>query len=262
MKDVNEKYIKKISILGCGWLGFPLAISLMEQGLSVSGSIRKSEKKALLKSKKINPFIIDIDQEELIDSGFFNAEILIIAIPSKSTKGFQNLIAQIERSSVKKVIFISATSVYPSSDILIIEEHKKLDTPLASIEKLFFSNTNFDTTILRFGGLFGANRNPGNFFKDGRIIKNPEGVVNMIHQDDCIGIILKIIEQGVSNIVFNACADTHPTRRVFYTKMKTELGFEVPVFEENQPIEMKKISSEKLKSMLNYSFKYNDLLAI
>jgi nucleoside-diphosphate-sugar epimerase len=160
------------------------------------------------------------------------------------------------------VIFISATSVYPSSDMLITEEHKTLDTPLASIEKLFLLNTNFDTTILRFGGLFGVNRNPGNFFKDGRIIKNPEGVVNMIHQDDCIGIIHKIIERRIDNIVFNACADTHPTRRVFYTKMKTELGFEAPVFEENQPIVMKRISSEKLKSMLNYTFKYNDLLAI
>jgi nucleoside-diphosphate-sugar epimerase len=251
-----------ISILGCGWLGLPLATYLVQNDFVVNGSVRSSEKKAFLKSKNIIPFLVDIDKEETIALDFFIADVLVIAIPSKNILGFQKLISQIEKSSIKKVILISSTSVYPTSENEIKETNRTLDTPLALIEKLFLKHSGFKTTILRFGGLFGDNRNPGNFFKNGRIIKNPEGVVNMIHQEDCIDIMHQIIKKGIETEVFNACADTHPTRRSFYTNVKLKLGLETPVFEENQPVEMKRICSEKLKSKLNFNFKYSDLLNI
>ena len=251
-----------ISILGCGWLGFPLAINLIKQGFSVNGSVRSGEKKSLLQSNNITPYLIDIDKENTINVNFLSADVLVIAIPSKNINGFQKLISQIEKSSIKRVVLISSTSVYPNSVQPILESHKTLDTPLASIETLFFTNQNFKTIILRFGGLFGAGRNPGNFFSNGRIIKNPDGVVNMIHQEDCIAIILKIIEKKSGSEVFNACSDTHPTRREFYTKAKLNLGNEAPVFEENQSIQMKKISSEKIKEALGFTFKYSNLLNI
>ena len=256
----NKK--RNISVLGCGWLGLPLATYLVEQGFIVKGSIRSAKKKPLLQSKKITPFLIDIDKEFAIDTDFLRTEVLVITIPSKNSQGFQYLISQIEKASIKKVIFISATSVYPTSENVLKETNKTLETSLALIEKLFLKNAGFETTILRFGGLFGKHRNPGNFFKNGRIIKNPEGVVNMIHQEDCIDIIHRIIEKGIATEVFNACADTHPTRRDFYTNATLKLGFQTPIFEENQPIQMKVICSEKLKNSLKFNFKHTDLLHV
>jgi nucleoside-diphosphate-sugar epimerase len=257
--QVKKKYI---SILGCGWLGLPLATYLVQHRFVVNGSIRTAEKKTLLHSKNITPFLIDIDEEHPIDADFLAVDVLVIAIPSKNYVGFQNLISQIEKSPIKKVLFISATSVYPFSENSIEETDNTLDTPLASIEKLFLNHSGFETTILRFGGLFGEHRNPGNFFKNGRIVKNPEGVVNMIHQEDCIEIIHRIIEKGIETEIFNACADTHPTRRDFYTHAKLKLGLEAPVFEENEPIQMKEICSEKLKSSLGFTFKHSDISTI
>lgn len=251
-----------ISVLGCGWLGLPLATYLVAQGFNVKGALRSVVKKAALKSAKINPFLVDIDNEDAIDLDFLSTDVLVITIPSKNKQGFQNLISQIEKASIKKVVFISATSVYPTSQNVLKETTKTLETPLALIEKLFLKNAGFETTILRFGGLFGKRRNPGNFFKNGRIIKNPEGVVNMIHQEDCIDIIHRVIEKGITTEIFNACADTHPTRRDFYTKEKFKLGLEPPMFEENQPLQMKIICSEKLKNTFNFTFKHSDLLNI
>ena len=72
---------------------------------------------------------------------------------------------------------------------------------MVEIEKLFQCNSNFKTTLIRFAGLLGYNRKPGNFFKNGKSIPNPEGVVNMIHQDDCVLIISKIIEK--KSLLFN-----------------------------------------------------------
>jgi nucleoside-diphosphate-sugar epimerase len=252
---------QKISILGCGWLGLPLATYLLDKKYIVKGSTTSSDKIAHLRSNNIEPFLIDIDSLH-IDSEFFNSDILIIAITSKNVESFQKVVSEIEKSSIKKVIFISSTSVYPTSKMPITEKSETLKSPLALIEQWFLSSTIFKTIVIRFGGLFGEERQPGNFFKGGRVIKNPEGVVNMIHRDDCIAIIEQFLEKDSLNDVYNASANSHPTRREFYTKAKQNLGFDIPVFEENKPVEIKLISSEKLIKNLNYNFIHSDLLNI
>ncbi len=67
------------------------------------------------------------------------------------------------------------------------------------------------TTIVRFGGVIGYNRNSGKFFSKGSPVHNPDSNVNFIHRDDCIEIISQLVEQEVWGEVFNCCADTHPT---------------------------------------------------
>lgn len=253
---------RSISILGCGWLGAPLAKAFIEVGFSVKGSTTSKSKFPQLKSLGIFPFLIDIDAVQNNYSDFFNSEILIVNIPSKNIAGFQNLIKQIEKSGLKKVLFTSATSVYRNNNNSITEEVPTKDIPLANIERLFSSSPNFDTTIVRFAGLFGYTRNPANFFPEGREIPNPEGFVNMIHQDDCVQIIQQIVFQEIWNEVFNACADTHPKRRAFYTSMYLKAGKRPPVFKEADPVTLKIISNQKLKDRLQYKFKFPDLLHI
>ena len=83
----------KISILGCGWLGFPLAKALLNKGFHVNGSTTTVEKLDVLKNEGINPFLIDvplsIDKENHGVESFLAAmipflegsETLIIDIP-------------------------------------------------------------------------------------------------------------------------------------------------------------------------------------
>ena len=249
----------EISILGCGWLGFPLAVNLVNKGYRINGSTTSNHKLAILKSEGITPFLIDINLENNY-SQFLNSEILIIAITSKNNEAFKNLIEQIEKSKIKKVLFISSTSVYKNSNKIVTEDTPTEDGPLRNIEKLFTENTHFKTTILRFGGLFGYNRKPANFIPPDKKIKNPEGFINFIHRDDCIQIIEQIILKNVWGEVLNACSDSHPKRRDFYTNENIKLGRKIPLFDENSINEYKIISSEKLKMVLNYNFKYSDLM--
>ena len=51
----------KISILGCGWLGLPLAKALIGNGFSVNGSTTSIDKIGLLENAGITPFLIEID---------------------------------------------------------------------------------------------------------------------------------------------------------------------------------------------------------
>jgi 3-hydroxyisobutyrate dehydrogenase-like beta-hydroxyacid dehydrogenase len=58
----------KISILGCGWLGFPLAKKLIEIGFEVKGSTTSENKLALLKSNNIEPFLLRLSESKISDS--------------------------------------------------------------------------------------------------------------------------------------------------------------------------------------------------
>lgn len=254
--------MKKISILGCGWLGIPLAEHFVNNGFLVKGTTTSNNKLSLLKANNIEPFLFNLEQGFKSNSLFLNSEILIVNIPSKNIEGFKNLISFIEQSTIKRVLFVSSTSVFNPSTEIISENTALKECPLKEIEELFQSNKNFETTILRFSGLLGYNRKPGNWFKNGKIIPNPEGVVNMIHQDDCIEIILQIIVQNYWNTTFNAAADSHPKRRDFYTKAFNEVGRPTPIFNENDKKSLKIIGNKKVKSTLNFTFKYPDLMQL
>jgi len=254
--------MNKISILGCGWLGKPLAVSFLEDGFSVKGSTTSYGKIASLETLDIETYIVDISEFE--DFGaFLKADILIIAITSKDIDAFINLIAQIQKSPIQKVIFISSTSVYGRINKIMTEEEIVLENhPLVIIENLFRENTFFETTIIRFAGLFGNERHPANWFKNGREIPQPDGFVNMIHLEDCINIIQETINQNCWNETFNACSNHHPIRRDFYINARKSKGFEFPVFKEETQFQWKIISSKKIQETLQYTFIHDDLLSI
>lgn len=252
--------MNRVSILGCGWLGKPLAISFLEYGFKVKGSTTSEEKLAVLESDDIESFLVDITNFEEYGV-FLDTDILIIAITSKEIDGFERLISQIQDSEIQKVIFISSTSVYKMANKVMTEEDAVLENSLTEIENLFQENTFFETTIIRFSGLFGGERHPANWFKNGRKIPQPKGFVNMIHREDCIEIIHEVVAQNCWNEVFNACSNHHPTRREFYTIAKLSKDFEVPEFEDNEVYEWKIISSKKLQRVLDYTFIHDDLLS-
>jgi nucleoside-diphosphate-sugar epimerase len=250
---------KEISILGCGWLGLALAKSLIKTGFKVKGSTTSQNKIDELKKVGIEPYIVDISKGIERANTFLASEVILIAITSKSKTDFERLITRLESSLIKKVLFVSSTSVYPNSNNVVTEDSEIMNTKLYCIEELFRKNQHFETTIIRFGGLFGAERIPGKFHKSGKLISNPEGFVNLIHRDDCIGIIKKVLIQNSWNETYNACCDSHPKRRDFYVQQRTKLGVKDTLFDEESTNNFKIVSSQKVIEKLNYTFIHSDL---
>jgi nucleoside-diphosphate-sugar epimerase len=260
-----------ISILGCGWMGLPLAEHLLKEGFAVKGSVSHSEKIERLKQKGILPWQIQISDTEITGenlSGFLASEILVINFPPARrediveyhTGQMTQLINAINKSAVKYVLFISSTSVYPELNRTITEADtfeptKGSGKALIAVEHLLSSQTGFKTTILRFAGLIGYDRQPGRFLSGKKNIENGDGPINVIHQDDCILLISKIIQQSVWGEFFNACADIHPTRKAFYTLAAEKIGLPLPEFIDGKT-NFKIVNSDKIKSRLGYSFKY------
>jgi nucleoside-diphosphate-sugar epimerase len=274
---------KKITILGCGWLGLSLAKSLLAKGYEVKGSTTSESKLDVLKNAGISPFQIQLEEHQIIGKidGFFNeTDVLVIDIPpglrrevaTSNEMTFVNkvktLIPFIENSGIKKVVFVSSTSVYGDGfPIVEITEDTKPNPDTESgkqlviAETLLQSNPHFKTTVIRFGGLLGDDRHPIKFLAGKTNVENPDAPVNMIQREDCIGIIETLIDKGLRqaqsdnwNETFNAVAPQHPTRKEYYHKKAEILNLPLPTFVENSESIGKIISSKKVETILGYSF--------
>lgn len=277
----------QISILGCGWLGLPLAKAMIANGSSIKGSTTSEDKLSQLKSVGIAPFLINLsphstktEQEITSIQDFLNgSKTVIINIPPQlrgknidalaaQEKVFvskiKNLIPFIEESTIENVLFVSSTSVYGEADGSVNEEtiakpETESGKQLLEVESLLLNNTNFKTTILRFGGLIGEDRNPARFMAGKVNIENPETPINFIHQEDCIGIILKILSTNSWNEIYNGVSPFHPTREVYYTQKAIESGLPLPTFDHSKSSSKKIVTGEKIEKVLGYNFIKADL---
>lgn len=260
----------KISILGCGWLGLPLANALLENGFSVNGSTTSEAKITILRQLGVNPFLISLNSERIegdIIAFLKHSEILIIDIPPKlrgnSNEDFvgkiKTLIPCIEKSSVKKVLFVSSTSVYADKNVLVTEAtvpqpETESGKQLLQAEHLLQNNSHFATTIIRFGGLIGTDRHPIHSLSKKISVENPDAPINLIHQDDCIGIIKEIIQKKSWRETYNGVTPFHPSRESYYGNKAIELNIVAPQFNHTNASIGKTILSDKLETVLKYEF--------
>lgn len=268
MKNLN----KSISIIGCGWLGFPLGRELVREHWQVKGSTTSESKLKTLKLAGIEPLIIRLPTTERIDPKIFKTQFLIIDIPPgrnnlDAINSYAEIISQIlmnakEHKLIEKVFFISSTSVYgkalktynESSDIYPDGESGKA---IVAAEQLII-NSGIPYLILRFGGLAGPGRHPGRFLKKWKEIKLRDQSINYLHLDDAIGVIKYLISHKIDTEIFNVVAPYHPTKKEFYGKMAQSIGLEPPVFSYPPFPEKRIISVDKLLNKTDYKFIYPD----
>ena len=218
-----------ISIIGCGWLGLPLAQKCLHLGYKVTGTTTSPSKLTQLQQHNISPILFHCDTTGKITSkldNLFDCDCLIITLPFKRSftkpSYYHNQISalltayQQSNTSSKWIIFTSSTSVYSKTNqtvdenSVILPENERQKC-LLNTENLLL-NSSIDTTIVRCGGLFGFNRKIGNFFKN-KTISEPNSPVNLIHCTDVIGIICAILNQKQKNTIFNAVCPHHPTKK-------------------------------------------------
>ena len=258
----------KVAILGCGWLGLPLAIKLLKSGYQVNGSTTSIEKRNTLIDTGINSYILDLDNLENDLNDFFNVDELIITIPPRlknHIKIFKSLIAKIESSPIKRVTYTSSISVYGNATGIITEETETNPTrasviQITEIEQLLLNNTKFSTNIIRLGGLIGPNRHPA-YHLSGKAVKSPNELINLIHLEDCVAVIEQLLKTNISNEVFNLVNPYHPKKGVYYSKCCEYLKLALPIINNNSNPLIKEVSSRKICDSLNYIFKNNLILS-
>lgn len=268
--------IKTISILGYGWLGAPLAQHLLSKGYHIKASTTSESKMQSIAEAGIEPYLLSLDPRLSVnDFGFFQSDLLIINFPPRRrpdivpfhTEQIRSIIQPIVEYSISNILYISSTSVYPSVQRIVTEDdilpaEKGSGQALQIAEELLMSLPGQQTTVLRLAGLVGDDRVPGRFLAGKTDVENADAPVNLIHRDDCIGVISSVIERKAFGQLFNVCMDEHPTRRQFYEAAAIKAGLNLPQFGSQSGCKFKIVDSSKLKRMLGYQMRYTNPMDI
>lgn len=262
-----------ISILGCGWIGLPLGQHLLSEGYTVKGSTTSNNKLSTLKQADIESYQIVFNPTLQCDNceSFWDTDLLFVNIPPNRGGDdvaeyyptvVENVIEQINRHQISKVIFVSSTSVYPNTGDIVHEKDagpaaRNSGKALLRSEHMMFEQ-DFQTTVLRLAGLYGYDRHPVYYLAGRKNLSRGKAPVNLIHRDDVIEIVARIVEEDITGEVFNICSDGHPPRKTLYTEAAKHFDLEPPTFsgENGQGDQYKIVSNEKIKKYLDYTFYY------
>jgi nucleoside-diphosphate-sugar epimerase len=258
--------IKSVSILGCGWFGWPFAKHLTAKRYQVKGSTTSEQKLKELEHDGMKPFLIDFSQNVDLPADFFNTDVLLINVPPRAkstdvTNYANNLkrVADAAKGNVKHLVFISSTGVFEDGNFEVNEADDPQPTTeagkaLLEAENLWSAYPQFSVTIIRFAGLIGPGRNLAKFFAGKTDIANGRAPINLITLEDCIGLCTHLIETQKFGEIYHAVVPDHPTRAAFYTKLCQVSGMPTAHFK-NELLDWKKINSTNVPEKLGYQFK-------
>lgn len=254
---------KKIGVLGCGWLGLPLAKKLLEDSYQVFGTTTSPSKLEVLKDARIVPYMVSLSDVEIhgdMEGFLSNIDVLIINVPPRlrgsNTENFVEkmklLLNKIKNSPISKVLFISSTSVYGEIEGEVTEETPpepatESGIQLLASEKLFKNAAFVETTIIRFGGLIGPERHPVTMLSGRKGLSNGNDPINLIHLDDCIHMITTILHRAYWGETFNGVYPLHPKKRDYYISEAKKRGIPPPTYKDE-------VSGKKGKTVISRNF--------
>jgi len=219
---------KKIGVIGCGWLGKPLFLSLSED------------------------FEVECFSRETTtdDSAFWKNDSIIIAINTKDN--YLQTLEKIAKLSTCKtnIILMSSISVYREFDTEIDERAVITKKALQKEAEELMQSLRDRLVILRLGGLMGYDRVAGRWKK---VSTFSDGEVNYIHRDDVVNITKQIIQNDIQGGIFNLVAPQHPLRSEVHKKNAKKFGLTLGVFDGRTN---RIVTCKNMQDRLNYEFLY------
>jgi len=215
--------MKKVSILGCGWVGNALRDVLKD--------VYKVD--CLSRDMALNT-----------NEGLYICDILVIAIPPRENylEVLHQTLMKIELST--QVIFLSSISFYSGKSLVIEAE--------SLVGKLHQGSV-----ILRLGGLMGYDRIAGKYTA-GKTLDVNSGT-NYIHRDDVVGIIACVMRKDIRDEIFDVVAPKQTTKEEIFSINARRFGFEQTTFL-SMDGKSRTFSQRKLYEVLEYSFLKEDVL--
>lgn len=273
-------------IVGCGYVGLSLGAELARRGHQVFGLRRSALAAAEFKQAGIEPLQADITRPEELDRLPRDFDWVVNCTASGGgdaaayrqiyLEGNRNLLAWLSGTRLKKFVYTSSTSVYGQNDGSVVTETSPVE-PEADTARVLVETENllrqaaragFPAVILRVAGIYGPAR--GHWFKaylrgEARIEGEGSRILNMIHRDDVIGIIIAALENAAPGEILNAVDDAPVTQLKFFEWLAATLDRplppSVPVAAEvwrKRGATNKQISNARLHGQLRYAFRHPD----
>jgi nucleoside-diphosphate-sugar epimerase len=269
-------------VIGCGYVGTPLAKRLVELGHEVWGMGRTAESAAELEGLGIKPFAADVAEPGALDRLEGNFDWVANLVSSDKggaeeyrrvyLEGNRQIVAWARARGVKKIVYTSSTSVYAQTDGSAVKESSATE-PVTDTSRILLEAEKVlleaapavPSVVLRVAGIYGPER--GHLFKqylqnEAKIPGQGARIINMIHRDDLVTVIIAALKNGRAGEIYNAADDEPVTLLAFYRWLAETLGKWMPPFgpeedgERKRAITSKKVQNRKMKVELGVQLKY------
>jgi len=163
----------------------------------------------------------------------------------------------------RRMVVLGSTSAYEASDHSAvyppswIDESTPLDLSKSRVQGEEYLREHHGAILLRVAGIYGPGRNPLDWIRQGRIGPSRK-YVNLIHVEDLAAICLAAIEKGKPGEAYNVSDGTPYLWSEICATSQQRWGVAGEAVKEDRS-SGKRISNAKLRSELNYQFRYADL---
>ena len=259
----------RILVIGCGYVGLPLAQTLARMGHQVHGT-RRSE----FSAADVTPHALDVTDPSSFEAIPKDFDVIYYT-PSSSrgdasvhqavfVDGTAHLLNWLGDAATR-LIFTSSTSVYPQTDGNWVDETANHDGATGTAINLLQAEALFQespqlATILRVAGIYGPERGYlyRQFLKDEAVItQGGSRWINMIHRDDVVSALVTAL--NIPPGIYNVSDDEPLTQRAFFEWLAKELDKTVPpegeVQKRKRAATNKRVSNAKLKAT-DWQLKY------
>ncbi|MEH0373676.1 NAD(P)H-binding protein [Vibrio mimicus] len=238
--------MKRVAVIGAGWLGLPLAQWLKQQGHVVYATRTTLEGTKSVQAQGLESFVCQLDQPEGLSDALLErqCDTLIGCFPpgfrqgagEQYAKHWQSLAHQAKQANINKLIMISSTSVYPDiakpmnekdASLALALDNSAFDAKARTLLKAeqHVITSGIDYTIVRCSGLIGPKRHPARFVSKMSQVSRL-APANMLHLFDAIGIVNFALDHLSCSIV-NATTPNTVSKAEFYQAALDAVGSEV-----------------------------------
>jgi nucleoside-diphosphate-sugar epimerase len=254
-------------IIGCGYIGLPLALRLQQQGHDVIGWVHSPASAASLAEYSFHRIVTgSVADRKAWDAVGENID-LVIHCASSGRGGaaaydevfFQGARMMGERQPCARKLFVSSTSVYGQTQGEVATEESPAE-PLTATGRILReaeqAALSSGTTVVRSAGIYGPGRGVlFEKFRRGEAIIEGDGLrwMNQIHQRDLVAALAHLIDAGAPGEIYNAADDTPVTTRDYYAWCSEFLHQPMPPHgpvntERKRGLTNKRISNAKLRA--------------
>lgn len=239
-------------IIGCGYVGLPVAMKWLEQGHTVFALTRSKVRASEFVKLGIRPIVGDISQPESLKK-LPEAETVLYAVgfdraANQSRReiyihGLGNVLSEL-KDRIQKIIYLSSTSVYGQStgewvdEASVCEPARENGKICLEAEQLLAEQKTSLVVILRLAGIYGPKRLLARMeqIKAGEpLLGRPDAYLNLVHVTDIVNTVLKCDAESQLDSHYLVSDNCPITRQVYYETLAQILNAPVPRFSSDLP---------------------------